>query len=239
MDRYQAQYSFWASFGVPAYEEIGDTAFITFDEFYLDPNMDYYKKAPTKNAKDTIGIIAYSVQRILRKNSPVKNVVIDLSCNFGGTIDSAIYTIGALIGTTSMSIEDSFTGALVTSIYSVDTNFDGKFNSKDHLKGKGLNIYCLASGASFSCGNLVPCMFKQSPDAAIIGDTSGGGACSVLWISTASGASLRISSHNRISFTKNGSFYDIDRGAEADFFLSKKDSYYNRKKLTKYIDSLL
>ncbi len=226
--------------GVPAYEEIGDTAFITFDEFVTVPaDVDHYKTAPTAKTTDTMGIISYSVQQILRKDSPVKNVVLDLSCNVGGSVDTAIYTVGAFLGKTAVSIEDSFTGALVTSAYSVDTNLDHKFNSKDYLAGKGLNLYCLESGVSFSCGNLVPSLFKQSDEVSLIGQASGGGACSVLWISTATGSSIRISSPNRLSFMKNGAFYDVDRGADPDIYLTKKDSYYDREKLVEYLNSLL
>ena len=226
--------------GVPAYEEVGDTAFITFDAFEPIPaGVDYYETAPTADAKDTMGIIAYSVQQILRKDSPVKNVVLDLSCNSGGAANTAIYTIAAFLGKTNFSVEDAFTGALVTSAYSVDTNFDYKYDSKDTLADKGLNLFCLESGVSFSCGNLVPCMFKQSDDVTLLGETSGGGACSVQWVSTATGGAIRISSPNRISFLKNGSFYDVDRGADPDIYLAKKESYYNRKKLVEYIDNLM
>ena len=89
--------------GVPGYQEIGDTAFITFDNFTVDITKDYYTTAPTAEDTDTIGIIAYSVQQILRKGSPVKNVVLDLSCNTGGTVATAIYTLGAFLGKASIS----------------------------------------------------------------------------------------------------------------------------------------
>ena len=218
--------------GVPAYEEIGDTAFITFDAFEMfEGDTDYYKTAPTADAKDTMGIIAYSVQQILRKGSPIKNVVLDLSCNGGGAADTAVYTIAAFLGETRLSLEDSCTGALVTSSYLCDTNFDHKFDENDYLADKGLNLYCLTSGVSFSCGNLVPCAFKQSDDVTLIGQTTGGGACSVLWVSSASGAVIRISSPNRLSFLKNGAFYDVDRGADPDIYLAKKQSYFDRKNL--------
>ncbi len=226
--------------GVPGYEEIGDTAFITFDQFeQFDADVDYYKTAPTADSKDTIGIISYSVQQILRKNSPVKNVVLDLSCNTGGIVNTAAYTIAAFLGKARLSLEDRFTGALVTGEYLADTNLDHKFNSKDYLAGKGLNLYCLESGTSFSCGNLVPCMLKQSEDVTLIGNTSAGGACSVMWLGSAAGGYIRISSSSTSSFLKNGSLYDVDRGVEPDIYLSKLDSYYDREKLVEYIDSLL
>ncbi|MBQ9384686.1 MAG: hypothetical protein IJT87_10675 [Ruminiclostridium sp.] len=223
--------------GVPGYQEVGDTAYITFDGFYAN-TRDYYEKAPTADDKDTFGIIAYSVQQILRKDSPIKNVVLDLSCNTGGQVDAAVYTIAAFLGKASISLEDPNTGALVTNDYKIDTNFDHKFNSKDTLAGKGLNLYCLESKVSFSCGNLVPSMFKDDPHVTLIGQRSGGGACSVMPMSTATGTLFRVSSSIRLSFLRNGSFYDIDQGAEPDFVISKAEHFYDREELTKYIDGL-
>ena len=165
--------------------------------------------------------------------------MLDLSCNNGGAADTAVYTVAAFLGKARVSLEDSYTGALVSTEYLADTNFDHKFDEKDHLAGKGLNLYCLESNVSFSCGSLVPTIFKQSSDVSLIGETSGGGSCSILWISTATGAAFRISSLDRLSFMKNGSFYDSDRGADPDYYLGKKDSYFNRKELVEYIHSLM
>lgn len=225
--------------GVPAYQEIGDTAFITFDIFdAFDYGVDYYETAPTAEATDTIGIIAYSVQQILRENSPVKNVVLDLSCNGGGVVFTAIYVVAAFLGKASVCTEDPNTGALVTRDYKVDTNFDGKFDSKDTLAGKGLNLYCLESSLSFSSGNFVPCAFKDSGKVTLLGQTSGGGTCSVMYLSTASGSLIQMSSSQRLSFMKNGSFYDIDRGAAPDVAITKIEHYYDRKALAEFINGL-
>ena len=50
--------------------------------------------------------------------------------------------------------------------------------------------------------------------------------------------SFRISQQKRLSFLKNGSFYDIDRGADPDYQISTPEKYYDRKTLTDYINSL-
>lgn len=57
-------------------------------------------------------------------------------------------------------------------------------------------------------------------------------------ISSAWGTSFRISSPRQLSFMKNGSFYDIDRGTDPDFVLTGPKSYYDRESLTEYINSL-
>ena len=42
----------------------------------------------------------------------------------------------------------------------------------------------------------------------------------------------------RLSYLENGSFYDIDRGAEPDYAFTGFDQYYDRAALTDYINSL-
>ena len=185
-----------------------------------------------------MGIIIYSVSQILRENSPVKRVVLDLSRNTGGDSNSAAYTIAAFLGDAEISIENTTTGARVTNVYRSDTNLDNEFDENDTLDGKGLQLYCLTSPASFSCGNLVPCVFKSSGKVSIIGKQSGGGSCSIMGLTTAGGSIIRISSCYRISFMKNGAFYDTDQGAPVDFSIRDYDHYYDRKALNKYLDGL-
>ena len=50
---------------------------------------------------------------------------------------------------------------------------------------------------------------------------------------------FQISSARRLSFLKNGSFYDIDQGIAPDYYLSKLSSFYDRRLLTEYINGLI
>ena len=226
--------------GCPGYEEVGNTAYITFDHFLAtDDDVDYYgKDTPSEDSEDTIGLLIYAYEQIMRKGSPVENVVMDLSNNLGGSATTAVYAIGMFLGESTDSIENSFSGARMTNYYALDTNLDGKFNKKDTLAGKGLKFYCLISPVSFSCGNLVPCVFKYSDDVTLLGKTSGGGACAVLPLSTAYGTAFSISGYIRLSYSKNGAFYDIDQGAEPDYIINDPKNFYDRKALTEYINSL-
>ena len=224
--------------GVPAYEEIGNTAYITFDTFIGIPgDVDYYETAPTADEFDTIGILLYAYEQITREDSPIENVVLDLSCNGGGNADTAIFTIATLLGEASVSVSDTMTGALCNAVYKVDCNLDGKFD-EDDLGLTKKNIICLTSPNSFSCGNLVPCALKSSNRATLMGRTSGGGSCVVLPLSTADGSAFQISGFLRLSYIKNGSFYDIDQGTEPDYPLMRPASFYDREALTEYINTL-
>ena len=232
---------------IKIYEEHGDTAYITFDSFSFDistmielfgEEFGEPNNITMDRVHDTIGLISYSVQQILRKDSPIKNVVLDLSLNGGGAVDAAAYVVAAFLGKASFSVENALSGSLITNDYACDINFDTKFDENETLAGHGLNLYCLTTKASFSCGNLVPCVFKEDPHVSIIGQKSGGGACTVGTISTATGTVLDISSNTRLSYIKNGSFYNVDLGAEPDFAISKYEHLFDREWLTKYIDDL-
>lgn len=152
--------------------------------------------------------------------------------------DAAVFVISAVLGDGSVSALNPMTVAMATAVYNVDLNLDHQYGQEDQgLTTK--NVYCLTSPVSFSCGNLVPCVFKNSNQVTIIGRTSGGGSCVVIPMSSACGTGFQISGFTRLAFIKNGSFYDIDQGAVPDFTISKYMSFYDRERLTEYIDSLL
>ena len=141
-----------------------------------------------------------------------------------------------LLGDAPFSIKDMATGAMSTAVYRADINLDHEFDEKDTVADK--NLYCLISPVSFSCGNLVPAALKSSQKVTLIGRTSGGGSCSVQPMTTAYGTVFQISSALRMSFLKNGSFYDIDQGVEPDYYIDNIANFYDRAALTRYINSL-
>jgi len=225
--------------GVPGYEEIGNTAFITPESFQDVPaGVDYYETPPTSEAEDTLGIMIYAYGQITREDSPIENVVLDLSLNKGGMANAAIFTLAAFLGTGAMSTKNVLTGATVTGSYRIDINLDGKADEGD-LGLKDKNLFCIESPFTFSCANLVSCAFKASNRVSLLGRASGGGACFVQSLSTADGACCQISGAVQMSFLKNGSFYDNDRGAEPDLPLLKPKSFYNRKALAEYINAIM
>ena len=225
---------------MPPYEEIGDTAYITFDSFtHPAEEIDYMSEPKEDELYDTIRLIQYSRDKILRPDSPVKNVVMDLSINGGGAAPTAAYVIAFYLGLGDLSLVNTMTGAAGVAAYQIDSNRDGEFTADDHLSLKDLNLYCLISPVSFSSGNLVPNAFMTSPRVALLGMTSGGGSCGVQPLTTAGGSIIQISGCKRISIFKNGSFYDIDRGATPDFGIAKIADFYDREALTEYIDNLL
>ena len=223
------------------YFEVGNTAYVTFDEFVIemqgDTLPDYYALAESDALPDdTIGLIAQAHRQITRENSPIENVVLDLSCNDGGMAPAALYVLGWFLGNAQVSVQDPFTGAESTNVYRADVNLDHQFDEDDTISD--LNLFCLISPASFSCANLVPWAFKEDGRVTLLGKVSGGGSCVVQPMTTAWGTAFQISGHTRISFVKNGSYYDVDRGVEPDYIISNYNHFYDREALTNFINGL-
>ena len=225
------------------YQEIGDTAYVTFDVFYYDGSVSYYADGYWANIEqyidyDTISLIAYAHRQITREDSPIRKVVLDLSCNGGGAADTAFFVVSWMTGDCKFSTTDPTTTAYYTTVYQADVNLDGRITTDDTLDGRGLELYCLTSANSFSCGNLVPCLFKESGKVVLLGQTSGGGACVVQTSITADGTMFCYSGSRHICTVKNGSYYSVDQGATPDFTISKVSNFYDREWLTQFIANL-
>ena len=223
--------------GTPGYEEIGNTAYITFDQFHTMPSdADYYKTPPTLETTDTVGICLYAFSQIKREGSPIENVVLDMSTNLGGDSTTASFVLSMFLGEASICLEDTLTGAYMNEAFCCDANLDRKFDENDSLQG--YRLFCLTSPFSFSCGNLVPSVLQASEKVKIIGMKSGGGACIVMPLSTADGTRFDISGNRRLGYMKNGAVYNIDQGVNPDYPISVKERFYDRKSLTDYINSI-
>ena len=222
--------------GAVPYEEVGNTAYITFDVFKFQ-FLDYYSENAEDHLDNTAALMLYAYQQITRENSPIENVVLDLSNNGGGDADAAAFVIGAFLGDGSISMMNPASGALVCENYKVDLNLDRQFDEKDSLKD--YNLFCIESPVSFSCGNLVPCALKNSDKVTLLGRPSSGGACVVFRQTTADGCVYQISGFKKLAYMKNGSFYDIDQGATPDYVIPNPAQLYDREYMTDYINNLL
>ena len=170
----------------------------------------------------------YCVNKMIKKNSKVENVILDMSNNTGGSCRTAVATLAWMLGEVQTNITNSITGAKCSSVYVCDINADGKFDENDTIKDK--KLFCLISPASFSCGNMVPAMLKSSDRVVLLGETSGGGSAVVYPTMAADSTTFRISSRYVMSENKNGSNYDIDKGIEPHIRL-QPETLYNKEKI--------
>ena len=236
--------------GVPGYEEIGDTAFVTFDSFdFKRKPQEYYELEDPDNPQDTTELILYAHRQVTRPDSPIKNIVLDLSINGGGNSDAAIVVASWFTGEARIALRDPNTGAETIAAYRTDLNLNGvtlsnpdggteRYDPGDSVSGGQYRLFCLTSPVSFSCGNLVPAMFEQAGNVTLIGQRSGGGSNAVLPATSASGTLFQISGNLQIAAVRNGAFYNIDKGVEPHVRLNYFESFYDREGLVEMIHNL-
>ena len=143
-------------------------------------------------------------------NDPeVKNLVIDLTLNGGGSSDVVAAMTSLMYNQSFVRAQNLVTGQNTTWYYDVDRNFDGKFDAQDQLVHYDLNFCVLTSFCSFSCGNLFPALCKEA-GVLIAGEKSAGGSCGVGVYRTPEGISYHISTaHGRLA---DQNWQNIDGG---------------------------
>ena len=239
----------------PGYEVTSDkkTAIVRFDKFTnahknkadradhdaaINGIIDSYA-GTYENTYDTVSFIHY-VNEQIKGDPKIENVVLDLSCNGGGTNHSGAFILAWMLGECTFNFTDSITGAKWAATYVADVDFDGNYvtdaDAGDTIIAK--NLFCLISPYSFSCANMVAAMLKASGLVTIIGVTSSGGSSTVQYSSTADGTYFQMSSKKVMSLNKNGSNYDIDRGVEPHYYISKPANFYDMDKIQALVNSI-
>jgi C-terminal processing protease CtpA/Prc len=198
------------------YVKKGNTAICLFDSFSgIDKKAwaDFYSgKGPRPTVetspKDPMAIFLDALEQAA--NDPeVKNFVIDLTLNGGGSSDVVVAMTSLMYNQSFVRAQNLVTGQNTTWYYDVDRNFDGKFDAQDQLVHYNLNFCVLTSFRSFSCGNLFPALCKEA-GVFIAGEKSGGGSCGVGVYRTPEGISYHISTaHGRLA---DENWQNIDGG---------------------------
>ncbi|MBQ3416861.1 MAG: hypothetical protein IJH32_03410 [Ruminococcus sp.] len=154
----------------------------------------------------------------------IKRFVIDLSCNSGGNAAVVMYIMAMITNqdkdsyTTSYRNLQTLTGNITRIDYDIDLNLDGEINDLDKSVYYDFEYAFITSNISYSCGNLLPCLAKGA-GFPILGERSGGGACSLLIAYTPETFFYTLSSYNKF-ITADGN--DVDSGAELDYDLTKR-----------------
>ena len=206
------------------YVKAGDTAVCVFDSFN-DRNQEawdayYAGKWPLPTIENTGGdamVIFLDALYKAQEDPDVRNLVIDISTNLGGSADVVMAMVSLITGRSEISYENALTGQRVIVSYAVDRNFDGVFDDKDAEVRFDLNFAVLTSRISFSCANLFSSIMHDS-GILLLGERSGGGACAVSVMNTADGYDF-LSSSWRMRLT-NEAGEIIDSGIPVDVDLS-------------------
>ena len=182
------------------YVKKGQTAICLFDSFsHSDKKAwnDFYAgKGPRPTVEtspnDPMAIFLDALEKAA-SDPEVKNLVIDLTLNGGGSSDVLVAMTSLMYNQSFVRAQNLVTGQNAMWYYDIDRNFDGKFDAQDQLVHYDLNFCVLTSFRSFSCANLFPALCKEA-GVLIAGEQSGGGSCGVGDYRTPEGIFYRISS---------------------------------------------
>ena len=201
---------------VVTYRKKGNTAICHFDSFnrinFEAWNKFYAGTGPLPTLENTGNddlVVFLDALKKADEDPEVKNLVIDLTLNTGGSLDVVVAMTSLMYGESLCRCFNVLTGQQTTWYYDVDRNFDGKFDDRDNDVHYDLNFCILPSRISFSCGNLFPSLC-QDAGLLVVGEKSGGGSCAVGTYRTAEGIKYGISSARGRLINKQGQ--NIDGG---------------------------
>ena len=183
----------------------GDTGVFVFDSFLND------------------AVYAFKWSVDYAAENGIRNVLLDISCNTGGSTTVVVYMMNLM--TNSRYHTDHWQYRVMNTLTRninlfdnlVDLNLDGYFDDKDKDVAYDLNFGVLTSRISYSCGNLLPIMANDE-GIAILGETSGGGACILSVFLTPEEMLYSLSGYMKF-ISNDGN--DADLGAPVDYDLTK------------------
>lgn len=166
------------AWGDDFYRECGNTAIIRLDDFMPDEKAwAAWYKGEGGFPDDCVGKVVSGLKRA-RENGEIRNVLIDLTCNSGGSSDVLMLLAGLTTGRNYLRGRTRLTGQTMVATFEADTNFDGVFDERDRDAGFDFNYGILTTRQAFSCGNLFPIIMQES-GAVVIGEKTGGGSCCI------------------------------------------------------------
>ena len=225
--------------GVTYYKE-GETAYCWFNTFLCDNSAwrkFYQGEGPKPTVEthpdDCLAVLVDALEKA-EADPEVKNFVIDLSANSGGSSDAVVFISSLLCNKADLYYKNTLTGQQKKVSFDVDRNLDGKFDEKDDDVKYHLNFALLTSSASFSCANVLPALLKEY-GIPLIGMKTGGGACCAPYVPSADGFGYAYSSHRGHTTDTKGE--SIDSGIEPTYPLEAIEDFTDIPKLTQFIES--
>ena len=142
------------------------TALISFNSFMVDEYGFAYKFI-----KDYFNEL---------QENGIKNVVLDITTNGGGDTFSLAQILGLMTNEDIVfDLLNLKNGAHSVQTFKVDANLDGSYDDSDAYTD--FNYYVLCSNYSFSCASGFAYYCKKMNLATLIGEKTGGGACTVYY----------------------------------------------------------
>ena len=227
-------------FGSARVDFFDDTAFIYFEEFADNSRTsDFYFHIPNEDVYtyNTFGLFYDAFDKI-QKRPEIKKVVIDLANNGGGRVSSLVDVLGFMSpdGEANITYYNSLNKNYCSEWYHVDTNLDGRFDSRDGF-GNKYKFYILTSGFSYSCANALPFFAQIAGLAKIIGEQPGGGDCMVTEFLDAYGNVAMMSGIWKFARMEGGKIVSDEHTVKVDYpFGDQADSlFFNYRRLAQWL----
>lgn len=182
-----------------------------------------------------------AVMQHIENKQNIKDIVIDLSTNGGGSLAALERVIGFLTDEDiKISMRDTLQNSYEVGAFKIDTDGDGKYDNDAYDK---YNWHLLTGVNTFSAANLMTAIFKQMNLGDVIGQRSGGGMCAVFPTVLADGTGIAISSPSCLQYLgtdENGkyTFSDIEAGIEPDKKVDY-EKFYDTEYLYKVIKGIV
>ncbi len=220
----------------------GDTCVIYFESFAEDLTRpeSFYTKLPTKDDIDKSSFaLFYNAFEQIKRDGNVKNVVIDLSYNGGGSAAALVSLLGFLSedGEVHITYQDVLNKNYCSEYYHIDTNLDGRFDDEDGYGGQ-YDFYILTSGYSYSCANALPYFAQVNNLAKIIGKEPGGGDCVVGYFIDAYGRVGAMSGYKKLGTMDGDTFTSDESAVEVDYPFTEEEFdeiYFQPEKIAEFI----
>ncbi|MBQ9457556.1 MAG: hypothetical protein IJU64_03495 [Bacilli bacterium] len=220
------------------FDTTSGTYTIAFDSFHeINENTLYGREELPDGASidsDTAYqfAMAYDYLSSAEAKTSVKQVVVDLSTNDGGSADSLMYALCTILGKVTTHTKNPVSGAENETVFAADLNRDGQIDDADKgLVEMGYRVGVLSSEYTFSCGNALPAIAKDNnPNIITAGEKSGGGACVLRTSMDPIGQTYTLSGLTQICSKKGDQLVDVDGGVTADVAIAK-DSMFDPTKV--------
>ena len=207
--------------GDDTYREYGSTAIIRLDTFMPDEEAwEKYYNGTGSFPDDSFGTVVTGLRRA-STNPSIKNIILDLSCNGGGSPDVMMGILALTTGQDQLYGLEKITGQKLTFTFEVDANFDGVFDEKDKEVRYDYNYGVLTTRFAFSCGNLFPIIFQEG-GAVLIGEPTSGGSCCVQMGTDAEGLGYIMSS-GQWQLT-DSDYVSVEGGCKTDIPIEPKSN---------------
>lgn len=207
-----------------------DTARIILDSFLVGTHEQINSSDRFKY--DSYWLMNDAIREIKRvdKDNKIKNIVLDISLNGGGSSAALQRVLGFITNRTqNLFIQDRMSEIYTNISFTIDTNQDGLYNYKDSYNN--YNWYILAGKNTFSAANVLAHSAKTTKYAKLIGQKSGGGMFAVLPTVLPDGTHVDISSQSGWTSGTNNKIRSIDdlpyteHGVEPDYYIPYEKFY--------------